>query len=145
MISYSTRPLVPIWEHVYQGHMPRKSNSRRIVRNKHTGAPLVIKSAEALSWVNDVILESREHAIGYDSPVVMTADIYYRSNRSDLSEELLMDALEKAGILTNDRLIVGKIALKHIDKDNPRVEVRLYRPEDLFPDYSPPCAKRRKP
>jgi len=142
-MNYTTRPTNPIWEHTYTGHMPRKSNSRRIVRNKHTGVPLVIKSKEAIDWVDSVILESRDHAIGYSAPVVMTADIYYRSNRSDLSEELLMDSLEKAGVIANDRLIVGKICLKHIDPDNPRVEVRLYRPEDLFPGYAPPAPKRR--
>lgn len=143
MISYSTRPLVSIWEHTYTGHMPRKSKSRRIVRNRFTGAPLVIKSAEALSWVNGVILESAKCAIAYDKPVVLIADIYYRSNRSDLSEELLMDALEKGGVIENDRLVVGKVILKHVGPENPRVEVRLFRPEDLFPEYAPPAPKRR--
>jgi len=104
------------------GHLPRKSNSRRIVVNRRTGKPMVIKSPEALAYERDFMRQVPGSAkIGMKGQLHLTAVIYYRSNRSDLSDELLCDSIEKAGIIKNDRQFVSKILYKRIDKENPRV------------------------
>jgi len=104
------------------GHLPRKSNSRRIVVNRRTGKPMVIKSQDALDYERDFMRQVPGSAkIGMKGELHLTAVIYYRSNRSDLSDELFCDLMEKAGIIENDRQFVAKILYKRIDKENPRV------------------------
>jgi Holliday junction resolvase RusA-like endonuclease len=115
-----------IWKGTIIGHMPRKSNQRRIIFKQ--GKPLNIKSKEAIDWNNHAILQlkaARKHPEPHQSDTKLTAHIYYRSNKSDLSDELLCDAFEKAGIIQNDRQIVEKHLYRYKDKDNPRVEVML--------------------
>ena len=105
------------------GHMPRKSNSRRIVIRDNK--PRSIKSRDALHWMDAASLQLRAatQTRNHPGPVSITAHIYYRSERSDLSDELLSDALERADIIRNDRQIVEKHLYRHVDRDNPRVEV----------------------
>ena len=61
----------------------------------------------------------------FETPVKLTATIYYRSEASDLSDELACDCLQKAGIVKNDRLIEEKHLYRQTDKENPRVELEL--------------------
>lgn len=113
------------------GQLPRKSNSRRFVINRRTGKPMVIKSAEALRYEADFLRQvTGPQRLGLSGNLSLTAIIYYRSNRSDLSDELLCDLLEKAGVIENDRCIVEKRLTKRIDKDSPRVEVRIEELEE---------------
>lgn len=110
------------------GHMPRKSNSRRIVviDGKHKN----IKSKAAILWMTAAVLQvqmvmRQQKVTQYTQPVALYADIYYRSERSDLSSELLMDCLEKADLIKNDRQIHHQSLTRYVDKYNPRVEWTL--------------------
>jgi Holliday junction resolvase RusA-like endonuclease len=112
-----------------QGQMPRKSNSRRIVRINNR--PKNIKSADAINWMTSAVLQIqvalREYAVDapYTLPVALYADIYYRSGRSDLSSELLMDSLERAGLIKNDRQIKHQSISGYVDRHEPRVDWAL--------------------
>jgi Holliday junction resolvase RusA-like endonuclease len=108
------------------GQLPRKSNSRRLVTNKGTGRAMFIKSKEALQYEKDFEQQVRQKdRVGMDGKLALRCIIYYRSNRSDLSDELLCDMLEKAGVISNDRWIFYKEQGKVIDKENPRVELTI--------------------
>jgi Holliday junction resolvase RusA-like endonuclease len=115
------------------GHLPTKANSRRIVTNKKTGKPFSIKSEDANTWTTDCILACREIMQG-KTPLVgqlaMRVHVYYRSNRSDLSVELLMDGLQKGGIYLNDRQIIYQELFKQIDPENPRTEIAVWELEE---------------
>lgn len=50
---------------------------------------------------------------------------WYPSWRSDMDLELLYDLLEASGVIENDRYITEKHAYRHIDRENPRVTVRV--------------------
>jgi Holliday junction resolvase RusA-like endonuclease len=63
--------------------------------------------------------------LGLDSPVILTARIYYQSRRSDLSSEMLMDLLQKVGMIKNDRQIVEQHLYGFVDSVKPRVEFSL--------------------
>lgn len=122
--------MTPLVSLTILGKLPRKSNSRRVVR---WGSKIgVIKSPEALQYVRDFNAQvPRSARIGYTGEVVLVARIYYPSRRSDLSDEMLMDCIEGAGILLNDRQIKGKcIPPVNIDPERPRVEFALYRREE---------------
>jgi|TARA_Y100000310_G_scaffold330493_1_gene402238 Holliday junction resolvase RusA-like endonuclease len=82
------------------------------------------KSAEAQEYLKDFIMQVPRSAKAYfEVPVHLKADIYFRSNRSDLDDSYLMDCLERSGIIENDRLVWSKEIRKFISKDNPRVEL----------------------
>src|SRR5439155_8253620 len=79
-------------------------NSRRLVRNRRTGKPFSIKSADAERFVRDFVaqvpakyrglkLGSEEH------PLRVSIVVYYPSLRSDLSLEIVYDALQLAGVI----------------------------------------------
>lgn len=111
------------------GHCPRKSNSRRIVRMGTRIAS--IKSKEALEYEQSFILQiPRKLKKNIECKLALTAYIYYRSRRSDLSDELFCDCLEKADIIKNDRQIAEKHLFCLVDKDNPRIEFTLDEIED---------------
>ncbi len=109
------------------GQPPRKSNSRQIVTNKRTGRPMVIKSAQAREWTHDAIAQippsARRNLGSQERPLSITFWVRYRSRRPDLSIELVMDMLEKAQVISNDRHVYEFHAFKEFDKDDPGVEL----------------------
>jgi hypothetical protein len=112
------------------GKVPRKSNARRIVRPKGLDRPLVIKSQQALDYVKAFIqqvpAESKQGYGSIQSPLLLIVKAYYPSWRSDLSVEIIKDALEDAGVISNDRYIRADLAFAYIDKVNPRAEIYLF-------------------
>lgn len=103
-----------------QGQPCSKANSRRLVTNR--GRPMVIKSKKALAY---------EAAVRQQVPVMtplmagelaVYIDIYYASERPDLDESIILDALQKR-VYANDRQIREKHVRHFIDKDQPRVEM----------------------
>mgnify|MGYP001589623877 CR=1 FL=1 len=64
----------------------------------------------------------------FTRPVSMTWTITFPDRRPRDGQnymEHLADCLEKAGVIENDRQIFEKHEWKHIDKDNPRVAIRI--------------------
>jgi len=111
------------------GQPPRKSNSRRIVTNRRTGRPMVIKSKEALAWLESAMWQippsARQEVGGKDQLLSVTFWVRYTSRRPDLSVELVLDLLEKAGVISNDRWVYETYAFKEIDPDRPGVEILI--------------------
>ena len=116
------------------GQPPRKSNSRKIVRNARTGKPMVIKSAKARAWVEGALIqipqEARLNLGSLDHPVGILFHVYYKTRRPDLSVELILDTIEKAGVIANDRYVYEYHAFKEFSKDRPGVQVTVYGLED---------------
>jgi len=113
---------------VIYGQLPRKSNQRRIVRINNY--PRIIKSQAALEYEEAAFLQitgDKKGSYGsLENPLLLVANIYYRSRRSDLSVELLKDVLERTGVVKNDRYIVEEITGAYVDQDNPRSELWLF-------------------
>ncbi len=109
------------------GQPPRKSNSRQVVRNR--GKTRVIKSDKALAWVLSALAQIPHHAkqgIGSaDRPIRATFHVYYETRRPDLSVELVLDTLQKAGVISDDRHVYEVHAFKWFSKERPGVQVEL--------------------
>lgn len=119
--------------------MPRKSNSRRMVFNRKTKKPMFIKSKDAIDWMDRaiVVMKTLEDK-SFTKPCGMRAWVFYRSRRSDLSVELLKDAMQKAGVVKNDRLIEYEENRVFVDKERPRVIVEIWEmAERLSPPNDP--------
>ena len=110
------------------GKAPRKSNSRQIVSRGRGGRPMLIKSKEAREYEKAFSLQvTGKHKLGLGSkehPIKISADVFYPwQTRGDLSGELIMDCLTKAGVIADDRFVVHQEFRKRYDKENSRVEI----------------------
>ena len=92
-----------------QGEPASKSNSRRLVT--FGGKPRFIKSQKAL---DDLLTE--------DVSVTMT--IYYATRRPDLDESVVLDAMQ-GFIYKNDRQVKEKHIYWGLDKEKPRIEIKI--------------------
>lgn len=112
--------------------VPRpKKNSGRIVRNRRTGAPLLLPSERAKAWEAEAIRQLRAQWRGQpalETDVRVRALIYRARRVGDLANYLnaVHDALERSGVLYNDRQVVadGGSELRH-DPKRPRVEITV--------------------
>ena len=112
------------------GHLPSMKNRREMAKNHRTGKLFPRKNDEALKYVADFCLqvppECRNLALGSPrTPLRAIVSVFYRSARSDLDTALVYDCLQLAGVIANDVHIHEHHEYKHVDADNPRVEITL--------------------
>lgn len=60
-----------------------------------------------------------------EAPVYVEMTIYYPTNLQDLDEALVLDLLQRYDVIANDRQVVDKRIRKRIDRDHPRVVIRV--------------------
>lgn len=131
------------------GECASKANSRRLVPTA-SGKVRSIKSGKGLDFERTALLQIPTEAKQMiDAPCAIRLRIFYRTERPDLDESLLLDCLQarykrakngmrvllQRGVVTNDRLFRVKHVYHAIDRDNPRVEVTVWRIDgqgDLF-------------
>jgi|TARA_Y100000310_G_scaffold205996_1_gene206332 Holliday junction resolvase RusA-like endonuclease len=111
------------WEATILGEPASKSNQRRIVRMG--GKPRLIKSKKALAYARQFHLQAPRIDELILDDVLMWCRIHYATRRPDLDESLIMDALQAAKIIKNDRQIRAKVVLWALDRENPRSEIKL--------------------
>jgi len=103
------------------------TNSKRIVRFGNRVA--LIKAAPAIQWQASMVeqlVAQRQHPTT-KSDVVLTLHIYRARNTGDVDnfQKPVLDALEAAGVLHNDRQVVELHTYKRLDRDHPRIEVHM--------------------
>jgi len=91
---------------------------------------MLIKSKEAREYVRHVIRtvhpSSRLGLGSKDCPVKISGTIFYRNKfLADLSVELVQDALQEAGVISNDRYVCHVDVKKGHDKGRPRAELTI--------------------
>lgn len=124
----------PLWTygtHIMPGALCSKSNSRRIVRMGTRIA--VIKSKEAIEYVERFKRLMPRLAKPFEGPVVFKCDVYYADRRRDLDVALIQDCLQVHGIIKNDRQVVEIHARRFLDKANPRTVFQLNQSERPMP------------
>ena len=112
-----------VWQATILGEPASKSNQRQIVRMG--GKPRLIKSKKALGYAQHFSLQAPRTDQPIMDDVLMWCRIFYASRRPDLDESLIMDALQAAQIIGNDRQIKAKVVLWALDRANPRSEIKL--------------------
>lgn len=133
----------PAWRFTIYGEAASKANQRRIVTSRASGKPISIKSKKALAYFHAAALQVPNLAKPFTVPVKVTIHLYYSTERPDLDESVLLDAMQstyigtgkkkrivRSAIYTNDRLVRHKEIIHHIDAANPRAEVTV---EELWP------------
>jgi Holliday junction resolvase RusA-like endonuclease len=130
--SASIRPsdLGAGWYYLIDAAVPRtKKNHARIVRRKD-GTPFVIQAKTSVAWEKAAVLQlqSQRRSPPITTPVNLRALVYREKRIGDLGGFLaaICDALERASIVENDRLILGFDGSRLLhDKVRPRVELYL--------------------
>jgi len=110
------------FERTIYGQPYSKANSRRLVT--HNGRPVFIKSKEAMRYLEDFHRQCPHLDPLFEDEVHARITIYYKSNRPDLDESLVLDAMQ-GRIYRNDRQVRKKTIEWGLDKENPRAEIRI--------------------
>lgn len=101
-----------------------KANSRIMIFKN--GKPRCIKNEAAQDYVESFIKQvSFLNIAKFTGDVVLHCQIFYSSYRKDLDESLIMDCLQKSGVLGNDRQIKEKHIYHSIDKECPKTIITL--------------------
>lgn len=109
-------------EFVIPGEPVSKANSRRLV--VFGGKPRFIKSKKGMAYFETARSQAPELDPLFEQDVRVIAALYYASNRPDLDESLLLDALQ-GRVYRNDRQVREKLITHGIDRQFPRAEVRV--------------------
>ena len=116
---------------VIYGDLPNKSNSRRLFNGRS------IKSQAALDFVERVCLSAgliKAPLVGATNKkdflkgipfIELSVHVHADSFKRDLDCELIPDALQKAGVVKNDRAIREKHLWWTFDEKNPRIEFEI--------------------
>lgn len=117
-------------------NVPSKSNSYRIVGNRLVKTSACKRFEAAFS----VYMDNKYKGMGFDSIFEVRIAVYYSNWRSDLDgcNKILLDCLQKFGVIKNDNKCIRIWEEKYVDKSNPRVEMKLitepkYEPVDPLP------------
>jgi len=124
---------------VILGQAASKANSRQLVTLG--GKPRIIKSPEARAFLASARQQVPPAArVRMRGPVCVTLHMHYLTERPDLDESVVLDALQdvwkvlklrsgnlrelvQGGVYCNDRQVREKHVFHHIDRTTPRVEV----------------------
>lgn len=105
---------------VVLGEPASKANSRKIV--KFGKRPASIKSDKARAFEASVKQQVQQLPRLMTEKLVVFIRIYYASERPDLDESIILDALQGL-VYANDRQVREKHVYHEIDRKNPRFEI----------------------
>jgi Holliday junction resolvase RusA-like endonuclease len=126
----------PIYLFRVDGAPRTKKNHSRIVTNRKTGKPFLISSKSAKGWETTAVeqLSRQWPNPPLECPVHVNAQVHRERRTGDLVNymQAIADALEKAGVIANDRLIMSwdKSRLRH-NKEMPHVELTIKPMDDV--------------
>lgn len=115
-----------IHEQTILGQIPSKSNSYKVITiagHSSLGKTKALKDYERTFFLQCGKYRNRNIKGFFE----LWVDVYFHSNLPDLDNSLkcLLDCLQMAKAIKNDRQCVKIVANKYVDKNNPRVEFTL--------------------
>lgn len=123
----------PLFDCTIYGELASKSNSRRIVRSKKNKKTkkqryISIKSEKAMDFSDLFHQQKKEFQLEdlIEGDITIYVDVWYKSRRPDLDVELIKDLLQNVAY-KNDRQIKEQHSKWHLDKENPRCRVRIFK------------------
>lgn len=116
----------------YHGVILSKKNSKRIIRNRRTGAPMMMSNKAAKDNENNMVDEFSIQTLNQESPIAhcMIAIRIYEPNfqRRDIDNQAtsILDALAKAEVIVDDSFkCVEELNVKFggVDREDPRAVI----------------------
>jgi hypothetical protein len=113
------------FDEIILGEPASAKNQRRIVT--HGGKPRLIKSKKALDYVSTFNSQCPVMDKIIEGDVCVWVDVWYASRRPDLAcMDIIMDLLQGRAY-SNDRQVKATMSLWNLDREQPRVRVRVKR------------------
>lgn len=115
---------------IIRGTIPSKSNCYRIITIE--GHASLGKTAKLKEYEESFYLQCKHRGAMIDRPFKLYVDVYHSTDRPDLDNALkaLLDCLQYAKVIKNDRKCIEICARKLIDRKDPRVEIVLHVQEN---------------
>lgn len=87
----------------------------------------VYKSPEANAWEHEAGYSIMDHKKYGTTGIVVTCELYVGRVSSDIDNriKILLDLLEKQGIVENDKQVMELHVYKFIDHEDPRIEFEV--------------------
>lgn len=113
----------PVYDAVIYGEPASAKNQRQIVQVR--GKPRIIKSKKALTYRDSFLSQAPVLDPLIDSDLCLLVDVWYKSRRPDLAcVDLIQDLLQGVAY-KNDRSIKVSQSIWNLDREHPRIRVRL--------------------
>lgn len=126
-------------ELTYFGVIHAKKNSKQIIKNPHTGKPMIISNGkardqeEAMAWAFKTQAPQAwlQYAVHPETTVEITIRIWEKDRRRrDLDNQAtaILDALVQGNVIPDDSSqIVRKLTVEYmgVDKEQPRAEIKI--------------------
>lgn len=114
---------------IIHGEPASKANSRKLVKFGNRIAS--IKSDKARGYARDFLLQVQPISPLLTGELEMHIWIWYRTERPDLDESLVLDLLQGV-IYENDRQVRQRHVYHGVDKVNPRIEVFILPRDNVW-------------
>lgn len=129
-ITTSPLNVSTVYAFVVSGTLVSLKNRRRQFKSRKTGKMFSAKSSDAERYMQDFCRQVPANIRGLklgslEEPLRATIRAFYPSRRSDLDVTLLLDCLQVAEVIRNDRDIIEQHLYAEVDALNPRVEIEL--------------------
>ena len=111
------------------GQILAKANHYQAVPDKATGGSRIILDEAYRRYAQNFKQQCKVYKDRLiDAPFILYVHVWHSSNRFDLDNSLksLLDLLQDVRAITDDNLCIGIQAVKHIDKQRPRIEYCIY-------------------
>lgn len=114
-----------IYEETILGKVPSKSNCYKII--SIAGHASLCKQNVLKQYEKTFFMQCKCRGIMLKQPFKLTADVYHENNRPDLDNafKIVLDCLQTCKVIENDRYCVEIHARKLIDKNNPRIVLKI--------------------
>ena len=114
---------------VIYGQVVAKANHYTVAMNRGNGERHIILDEAYKAYQRSFISQCRIYANRLiDCPFLLHVHVWHSSPRFDLDNSLksLLDLLQDVHAIKDDNLCVGIQAIKHIDRQHPRVEFCIF-------------------
>lgn len=114
-----------IFEETILGKVPSKSNCYKIITI--AGHASLCKQKVLKDYERAFFMQCRCRGAMIAQPFKLTVDVYHENNRPDLDNafKIILDCLQTCKAIKNDRHCCEINARKLIDKNNPRIVLKI--------------------
>lgn len=109
-----------------EGQVPSKSNCYKV--GKFGSRCGIYKAKNLKEYEKDFYFQLPSDLPLFENEFQIVVNVFFPNKRQDLdnSSKVILDCLQDAGVIKNDNKCTGYLAHRFIDKENPRIEFKIF-------------------